>query len=258
MRMTSVLRALVITTSLVCGACGPTIVMNPSGDEINPRRLMALPSDGVEYTFDIDANEETDKEGTRAALALVDTSVNYRVSESGGRFVVTSLLAQLNGYPAFRNWSELVLKDVTMAALGRLRDPPPSVSDWHFGTGVPSWRSQLSADHVLITMFVDGHDTAGRSIAVAFGGGWKAGHRIATCAVRLVDGRLVWCNVNLNMTTDIKRRRGAQRVVDKLLTGMLTRANAIPHPGSDGAAPASQSPLANEPSGPPPHQPDQD
>jgi hypothetical protein len=28
-------------------------------------------------------------------------------------------------------------------------------------------------------------------------GGWSAGHRMAACAVRLQDGRLVWCKVDL-------------------------------------------------------------
>jgi hypothetical protein len=71
--------------------------------------------------------------------------------------------------------------------------------------------------------------------------------------VRLIDGRLVWCNVNLNMRDNITTRPGAQRVVDGLLAKMLTTANMSPHaPASEVAAPTNQPPSADEPSAPPP------
>ncbi|HEX4404534.1 MAG TPA: hypothetical protein VH560_06890 [Polyangia bacterium] len=248
MRPTSLLPAMLAVTSLVGVACGPSIVMDPAGDEINPRRLVAMPSAGIEYGFDFGGQSKLDEGATRAAHDSIDTSINYRVSTDGGRFLPADAFTQLENYRTFRRWSELVLKDVTMAALGRLRDPPPSVFEWHFRSGVASWRAPLAADHVLITLFIDGHDSTGRAIAVAFAGGWTAGHRIATCAVRLADGHLVWCNVDLRMRENITKRAGAQEVVDGLLARMLATANTIPHAAvPEAAAPPRQAPAAVEP-----------
>jgi hypothetical protein len=260
MHRMSCLRALFVMTSLTCGACSTSIVMNPAGAEINPKRLLAIPSSGVEYGFDFSGNQELDKDATKAALANVNTSINYSVSASGGRFFPNPALADLDGYLAFRHWSELVLKDVMMAALGRLRDPPPSVDDWYYRSDIQSWREPLAADYLLITLFIDGHDSAGRAIAVAFAGGWTAGHRMTTCAVRLRDGRLVWCKVDLNMGANITTREGAQHVVDGLLTEMLATASLTPHPAPQAATPPRQPapPPAAESNEPPAAQPVQD
>jgi hypothetical protein len=220
-------RTLFVVASLGCGACGPAIVMNPAGAEINPKRLAAIPSSGVEFEFDAYGKRTLDKAATDAALASVDTSINYRVSASGGRFFRDQVLANLDGYLAFRHWSELVLGDVMMAALGRLRDPPQSVDHWHYRYDLQSWKAPLAADHVLITLFVDGHDSTGRAIAVALGGGWTAAHRAVTCVVRLQDGRLVWCNIDRNIQ-QVTERDDAQRVVDGLLVEMLATAGQAP------------------------------
>lgn len=241
--------------ALACAACGPAIAMNPAGGEISAARLAAFPSSGVEWEFDYDGNKTEKPLWTLAARMHVDAEIHVAASMRGVRFFPEKSLANLEGYPEFLRWSELALVDIKNAGIGRLKDPPRSISEWGYSADLRPWRARLSADHVLITLFVDGHNSPGRSTALAFGGGgWTARHDIVSCAIRLADGRLVWCKVS-NILWNIREQKGAQIVVNDLLGKMLDdAAKTAPWPPSVAAPkPPPAPPIAKEP--PPPAEP---
>ncbi|HMF39332.1 MAG TPA: hypothetical protein VKQ32_01500, partial [Polyangia bacterium] len=71
-------------------------------------------------------------------------------------------------------------------------------------------------DCLLVSMFLDGRNTAGLSVAVAMVGGTLAARRAMACIVRLEDGRVVWCNLT-TFYWDLTQRPGAQGLANLLL-----------------------------------------
>jgi hypothetical protein len=246
-------RAVLFLLVVASGACGPAIVMNPAGAEISAARLAAVPSRGIEWEFDFGGNHEAKEDWADAARASVDASIHYVVTTHGGRYFLDKSLGRLDGYLPFCRWAKLVLMDVMNAAVGRLRDPPASVDAFRYEGDLSSWRTALGADHVLITFFLDGHDSTGRALAVAFAGGWTARHEVASCVVRLADGRLIWC-AHRNIVGDLRERVGAQKIVDGLMLSMLERAAATaprPQPMAPPSPPAIRPPPPPLPSAKP-------
>jgi hypothetical protein len=241
--------------------CGPSIVMHPPGADIVPKRLGALPTQGVEWEFDFDGNRTLQRAWTVAARTSLDDATNYQLSLHGGSFFEEDALGGLPAYERFRRWSESTLLEIMGEALGRSRDRHESVLAWGFASNLEPWRQALASDFVLISLFLDGHNSTGRALAVAFAGGKLAAQRAIACVVRLSDGRVVWCQLMEIGRWNIRKRAGAQQVVAALLEEMLAQGDRLlvrpppvsraPLPGSPAASPTPPPSAKAPPPAPP-------
>ena len=155
-----------------------------------------------------------------AAVRNVDNSIEQRLRPHGGRSVTAEALNGLPYASLFHDWTTKTLKQIMMERLGRAEATHQSVAEWRYNQSLTAWREELEADFVLVSMYMDGRNTAGRSIAVAFAGGSFAARRAIACVVRMEDGRVVWCNF-----TDFYRALdspgGAEILVHSLLGELL-------------------------------------
>ena len=222
------------------------------------RRVAVLPSEGMVWIYDFYGDRTLDRAGSLKAKQNIDDSLTYRVRRYGGRSFSAASIEGLDDARAFRSWAVDTLTEVMGERLAVSEQRHASVGDFRFSKGLDSWRAPLDADFVLVTLFIDGHDTAGRSLAVAVGGGYGAARRAIACAVHLQSGRLVWCNLDSSVGGDLMLRRGAQAEVDRLLGKMLSEGRTAPsepppaHSTSARIAPATDVPPPPPPSTPPP------
>jgi hypothetical protein len=216
------LRALWILAAMCSGlGCASTPAMRDGSVQIVPRRLVAVPSDGVVFEFDIHEKRTLHEDQSAQARKNLDASITRRLSVYGGRFVDDNTMGTLKYAAKFHVWTLDMFGDIMAERLGRTYTKHKSVSDWRFSPGLESWRSALGADFVLVSLFIHGRDTTGRAVAVAFVGGSKAARRAISCVVQLKDGRVVWCNFIDSHLWNLTVPAGAQALADSLLGDML-------------------------------------
>jgi hypothetical protein len=204
--------------SMALGCATPA--MRDVSVKVVPERLVAVPTDGVEWEFDAAGNQTISEEGTAAAIKNVDDSISYRLSLQGGHALEREEFEEFRWSVPFREWSQRMMREIMSERLGRSLTKHESVGEWHYGRALASFRDRLAADFLLVSMFLDGHNTAGRSIGVALGGGYLAARRAIACIVRLEDGRVVWCNLT-TIAWDLQQRSGAQGFANSLLLEVL-------------------------------------
>ena len=155
--------------AFIVTGCVRTPAMQFPGAQVVSRRLAALPSVGVVWNYDFDGKRTVDNEGGLKVQQNIDDSITYRVRRHGGRSFRASAIEGLEHAQAFRSWAIDALAEIMSERLGGSEARHATVGDFRFGESLGSWRSQLDADFVLVTFVLDGHNTAGRSIAVAVG-----------------------------------------------------------------------------------------
>jgi hypothetical protein len=207
--------------ALLSGALGcATPAMRAPGVQVVPGRLVALPTDGVVWEMDFEGKRTLSKDKSDAAVENFDDSIAYRLSLHGGRSVASETFETWPWATPFRDWSARMMSEIMTERLGRARVQHESVADWRYGRALATWRERLAADYLLVSMFLDGRNTVGRSIAVGFAGGYLAARRAMACVVRMEDGRVVWCNL-IEFNARLEQRNGAQAVANSLLGDLL-------------------------------------
>ncbi len=212
-----------------------TPAMRAPGVEIVPRRLIATPTVGVVWQWGAGGKATVFPEGSAAAMKNVDASISYRLGLMGGRTIAKTAFEEYEWAASFRAWSEGMMTEIMAERLGRTAVKHESVADWRYQPTLAAWRDRLAADFLLVSMFLDGSDTTGRSLMVAFRGyGYVAAQRAIACVVRMDDGRVVWCNL-IDFGFSPLRAFGAQEIADQLLVDMP--AIGVPPTASGATAP---------------------
>jgi hypothetical protein len=196
-------------------------------NDVVATRLVGLPSVGTTYVLDVTGNLQPMVDESLASRGFVDTSVNYRLAQSGSRFFGGKTLDLLERYPAFRDWSTTNLREVLLELLSRRKAQNRgqmrqmgALDKRRFAGGLASWRRVLDADFVLLTRFSEAYDVEGRKLrpSTDTGVNWAI-----ACILRLEDGALLWCYPKHTTRAVLSNRSGAQKAVDALLSPMLDR-----------------------------------
>jgi len=239
----------------VVTGCVATPAMNYPGTQVASSRLAALPSEGVVWNYDFYGQRTVDSAAELKAKQNFDDSITYRVRRHGGRSFWAASVVGLGHARAFRSWVVDTLAEIMEERLAASKQQHETVGDFRFSHSLESWRSPLDADFVLVTLFLDGHNTAGRLLAVGVGSGHLAAQRAIACAVHLRSARVVWCNFDPAVNRDLMQRRGAQEEVDLLLGEMLSEGQMAPNeppPARSDAARLAQADDVPPPPPPPP------
>ncbi|MBK6706055.1 MAG: hypothetical protein IPG54_00635 [Sphingomonadales bacterium] len=112
------------------------------------------------------------------------------------------------------------------------RDPLPSKSgtfDWSLGSGVARIAPQADADYGLFLFSHDSFESAGRRAAqlvtALMGGANNGGAHFGYAAlVDLGSGDILWLNVDLKASGDVRTPEGAASRIEQLLAGFPARA----------------------------------
>ena len=98
--------------------------------------------------------------------------------------------------------------------------------DWTLGPGVAELRQATGADYALFTYIRDSYTSGGRAAMrivgfVLLGGDIGGGTQIGLASlVDLRTGQVVWHNLLLDQTGDLRDQAGARETVDDLLKGI--------------------------------------
>ncbi|MGL5838244.1 MAG: hypothetical protein ACRCY3_07055 [Sphingorhabdus sp.] len=116
------------------------------------------------------------------------------------------------------------------------KDPLPGKAtafDWSLGQGVAQLAAGTDADYGLFLFSHDGFESSGRKaaqlVASLMGGRDTPGSHLGYAAlVDLKTGDLLWLNVDLKATGDVRTAEGAASRIEQLLAGFPARAEARP------------------------------
>ncbi len=114
------------------------------------------------------------------------------------------------------------------------RDPLPSKADrfdWSLGSGIAQLVADSNADYGLFLFSHDGFESSGRKaaqlVASLMGARDTPGAHLGYAAlVDLKSGDLLWLNVDLKATGDVRTAEGAAMRIEQLLAGFPSRARA--------------------------------
>jgi hypothetical protein len=115
-------------------------------------------------------------------------------------------------------------------------DPLPNKAsnlDWSLGSGISQLAAGSGADYGLFLFSHDGFESSGRKaaqlIASLMGARDTQGSHLGYAAlVDLKTGDLLWLNVDLKATGDVRTADGATSRIEQLLAGFPARAAAVP------------------------------
>jgi hypothetical protein len=217
---------ILVGIAFLVSGCVTTWTLQYPGTQVVSRRLAAFPSEGIVWHWDFYGNRTADEKSALETRQALDEAINYRLRRHGGHSFGADAIAGLEHAQEFRSWSVDTLVQIHTEHFSDAEGTHDNVGDFRFSKSLESWRAPLDADFVLITFFLDGHDTKGRAIAVAVSGGYHAARRAISCAVHLHSGRVVWGNLEDKIKGDLRSRWGAQQEVDLLLGDMLSRGEA--------------------------------
>jgi hypothetical protein len=229
------MRSFAVLLAVAIGACAGPLQMSYPDVRVAPARLVGIPP--VIHSFEIDGDGQVvPKEGRQEiAEGLVEQSLNFRVSKQGGRYFDDDGLENVDHFTDLREWATAslaqILRETHARQTGR-KTRHEGIRQWAFPAPPPaSWRTALGADYVLVSLFIDGSNTGGRTalnvLATGFGGTTIEARREAiACAVSLADGHLVWCDTTT--VSSLESRKEAQIVVDALTAGLFGKKSPKP------------------------------
>lgn len=237
-------KALLIVVGLAMGACATPALQAPDV-RVTSRRLVAFPSSALVWTLDASDQRIIDEDASALAAKNIDYAVEQRLRRYGGRLVTSKEVNALSNGVAFYRWSQRALKEIiTEQVHSGMVAQHKTVGDWTYTSNISGWRSALDADFVLVSLFLEGHNTTGRSLAVGFAGGTLAAERAIACAVHLRTGMIAWCDFQPKLVGDLSTHAGAQYQIDQMLSKMLLTGESVrsepppppPPPASGGVA----------------------
>ena len=231
------LRALLLVAVLgLLSGCASTQVRTAKDDAGKP---LALVGSVVLIEPDIELSElgaggmaEPRQEWSRTARLLYPQAAREVLARQGIGMVADYPLPAEIGPDDRRRQLHLLSQAVSMSILrfsragpGRLRNKRGQF-DWTLGPGVQVFREATGADYGLFTYVRDSYASGGRTAMriaglLLLGGDIGGGTQVGVASlVDLRTGQVVWHNLLVDQTGDLRNLQGARETADDLLRGV--------------------------------------
>ena len=227
--------ALLAALALLCG-CASTQVRTAKDAAGKP---LALSGSVVLIEPDIELSQlgagglaEPRQEWTRTARLLYPQAAREVLARQGIGMVADYPLPPDVGPDDRRRQLHLLSQAVSMSTLefaragpGRLRNKRGRF-DWTLGPGVQVFREATGADYGLFTYIRDSYASGGRTAMriaglLLLGGDIGGGTQVGVASlVDLRTGQVVWHNLLVDQTGDLRNLEGARETADDLLRGV--------------------------------------
>jgi len=216
-------RFLGVAGLLLSVGCGPTLGMRVPDAPVVQARLAAIPPFVRSFTYGASGRAtDTDERGYEDVEHL-NEALACRLSAHGGRFYDGPSLKGIDGMAELSLWGTRAMADIWRQSNGTRDVRYKNVGHYRFREDASDIREKLGADFLLLTFFIDGHNTTGRNvlnILSPLSEKSTARREAVACVVRLDDGRLVWCAFR-RLDQRIDTTAGAQNTVDQMLEPLL-------------------------------------
>ena len=140
------------------------------------------------------------------------------------RFYPGASLADIDEMAELSLWGRRTLNEIRRQLDGTMPPRRHRVDEYFFDGDTTDIQDSLNADFLLLSLFLDGRNTAGRKVKNFFtppGGTAHSARREAlACVVRLVDGRIVACSF-ATPPSRLDDGKTAQTFVNSLLASLL-------------------------------------
>lgn len=221
---------------LLLAGCASTSVRTAKDEAGKP---LALAGTVVLIEPDIELSElgaggmaEPRKEWTSTARLLYPQAAREVLARHGIGMVADYPLAAEVGPEDRRRQLYLLSQAVSMSILRFSRAGPGSLRnkrgqfDWTLGPGVQVFREATGADYGLFTYIRDSYASGGRTAMriaglLLLGGDIGGGTQVGVASlVDLRTGQVVWHNLLVDQTGDLRNLAGARETADDLLKGV--------------------------------------
>jgi len=227
---------LMAALALLCG-CSSTQVRTATDDAGKP---LALAGTVVLIEPDIELSElgaggmaEPRKEWTKVARLLYPQAARESLAAQGIGMAPDFVLPADAGPDDRLRQLTLLSQAVSMSILQYGRGAGPGTLrnkhgkfDWSLGPGVEELRKATGADYGLFTYIRDSYASGGRTAMrivglVLLGGDIGGGMQVGVASlVDLRTGQVVWHNLLVDQTGDLRNLQGARETADDLLKGV--------------------------------------
>jgi len=169
--------------------------------------------------------EEALRVGVDGALARFAARQGARVLQPDETVALPAATRQ--DLSALYRWASVAVGNVTAQKTGRANYHRTSVGDWRFDGDLAALVRALRADTALFAAITDRHETTGHRLRGSLEGNrqfWQT--FCAACLIDLRDGRLVWCDAEVDAGRNLDDPTVAAAAVDALLAGLSSPTGA--------------------------------
>lgn len=229
--------AMVLLTLAMVGGCASTqvrTVKDPSGKPLAVAGNVVLIEPDIELAeLGAGGLAEPRKEWTTAARQLYPQAARELLATKGIRMAPDFILPADAGPDNRLRQLTLLSQAVSMSILQYARSNGPGTLrnkhgkfDWSLGPGAAELRAATGADYGLFTYIRDSYASGGRKAMriiglVALGGDIGGGTQIGIASlVDLRTGQVVWHNLLVDQTGDLRNLPGARETAGDLLRGI--------------------------------------
>ncbi|HMF42916.1 MAG TPA: hypothetical protein VKQ32_19725 [Polyangia bacterium] len=207
---------------LAVGVAGCHSFQNRRPDvPIRPAQMILLPITVMAIELDADEARTVQEDTTDTLQTNIEAAVHAEAAARGIRVFAREMDGQDEAtkklYGRLWGWSSKATLEIAAQATGRFDFGRQSVGDWRFPGDVAPLAAALRADTALTVYVRDTTATTGRTLLKG-NISWKK--IVAACVVSLRDGRMVWCDSNVDSWGDLKNPGTAARIVNELLAGL--------------------------------------
>lgn len=214
---------LVVPLALASAGCAPPFQNRLPGLVVVPARMVVLPP--LVHDVAIAAGgEAAPREPTESAIrAGVDDTLARFAAQHGARVLQPDETGALptatrEELSALYRWAGVATANVSAQKTGRASYHRASVGDWRFDGQLAELAPALRSDTALFVALIDRHETARRRLVGALEGNRQLWRTVcAACLIDLRDGRLVWCDAEVDAWQDLDDPAVAAAAVDALL-----------------------------------------
>lgn len=241
--------AILIGALALVSGCSSTQVRQARGGDGKPLAVVgsvALIEPDIELAeLGAGGMSEPRKEWTTAARLLYPQAARELLARQGIATVPDYILPADAGPDDPRRQVTLLSQAVSMSILQYSRGYGPGTLrnkhgkfDWSLGPGVSALRQATGADYGLFTYIRDSYASGGRNAMrivglVALGGDIGGGTQIGVASlVDLRTGQVVWHNLLIDQTGDLRNLQGARETAGDLLKGIRGAAPVTPATGA--------------------------
>lgn len=245
-----ILSAFLIGALTLVSSCSSTQVRQARGGDGKPLAVVgsvALIEPDIELAeLGAGGMSEPRKEWTTAARLLYPQAARELLARQGIATMPDYMLPADAGPDDPRRQITLLSQAVSMSILQYSRGYGPGTLrnkhgqfDWSLGPGVSALHQATGADYGLFTYIRDSYASGGRNAMriiglVALGGDIGGGMQVGVASlVDLRTGRVVWHNLLVDQTGDLRSLQGARETAGDLLKG-IRGTGSLP-PASGGA-----------------------
>jgi hypothetical protein len=231
--------------------CAPAFEKRLKGREPVLSRLAVMPV--VTIAVEKDFNGATmPKPAWEEAMAKNAGSEVLRLVTARGGFEVPEEKVEDCGQDCLElmsrlmKWGTTSSFEIAAQMHGRADFGVRSVGGWRTTRDYGPLRRAIGADYVLFVVLRDIWDTTGAAIGKVFAGIHSSFRQVGVaCIASLVDGRMIWCHVEVDRGGDLRTAPGARRLVELLLGDFWQQGAEVSPPARPVArpeAPALQAP----------------